>query len=68
MSHRDASTNFYALIFTCNDDLNDSEIVDSIIDHATLSPTIHVLSIVAKCPVTKLPQFTVSFPRHPQAR
>ncbi|KAL2321507.1 hypothetical protein Fmac_025886 [Flemingia macrophylla] len=59
MSHRDASTNLYAINFTCNDDLDDSEIVDSLIDHVTLSPTIQLLSIVAECPVTKLPQLSL---------
>ncbi|XP_020225316.1 putative F-box/FBD/LRR-repeat protein At1g78840 [Cajanus cajan] len=59
MSHRDSSTNLYALNFSCNDELDDGHMVDSIIDHLTLSPTIQLLTISAECPVANLPQLSL---------
>lgn len=63
MSHRDASTNVYALKFVCNDELDDGHIVDSIIDHVTRTPpisdTVQALNIVAECVVGNLPQLSV---------
>lgn len=63
MSHRDASSNVYAIKFVCNDELDDGYIVDSIIDHVSLttpiSASIQVLSIVAECVLEKLPQLSV---------
>lgn len=64
LSRRDASSNISVLNFACTDhELDDghTHIVDSIIDHVTLTPpiTIQGLYIVAECIVGKLPQLSI---------
>nr|KYP56714.1 hypothetical protein KK1_002960 [Cajanus cajan] len=59
MSHRDSPPNLYALNFSCNDELDDGHMVESIIDHVTHSPTIQLLTIYAECLVANLPQLSL---------
>ncbi|RDX97661.1 F-box protein, partial [Mucuna pruriens] len=60
---RDASSNVRVLNLACHDDLHDGHLVDSVIDHVTLTPSIsaaiQALSILAECVVAKLPQLSV---------
>ncbi|KAK7371978.1 hypothetical protein VNO80_05345 [Phaseolus coccineus] len=63
MSARDSSCNVFKLSLECHNELEDHELLDSIIDHVTdtpsISTTIQVLTIFAESVVTKLPELSV---------
>ncbi|QCE01765.1 hypothetical protein DEO72_LG7g3065 [Vigna unguiculata] len=60
---RDASTNVFDVNLECHDELEDGDLVDSVIDHVTDTPsifnTIEALKILAECVVTNLPQLSL---------
>ncbi|KAG5064735.1 hypothetical protein GLYMA_02G294800v4 [Glycine max] len=58
LSRRDSSSNVYELNFACTDELEDGHIVDSVVDHVSLT-SIQVLSILAECVIGKLPQLSL---------
>jgi len=63
LSHRDSSTNVSKLNLECHSEIDDVDLVDSIIDCVTDTPsiftTIEILTIHAECVVMKLPQLSV---------
>ncbi|KAL2334799.1 hypothetical protein Fmac_016012 [Flemingia macrophylla] len=64
LSHRDSSTNLHVVNFESYDDLQEGDVVDSIIDYITDTPTvtasIRLLSILAdQCVVGSLPDLSL---------
>ncbi|XP_027368597.1 putative F-box/FBD/LRR-repeat protein At1g78760 [Abrus precatorius] len=62
LAHRDASAKVQGLSFACQAELNDGNMVDSIIDYVTQTPVstnIKFISMVAECGIEKLPQLSL---------